>query len=61
MGLLSFLFEKILIKKVENDKELVSDIKDGDNYLDETKKWIEEQERDGNKVPDYLKKMVSKK
>ena len=61
MGLLSFLFEKILIKKVENDKELVSDIKDGDNYLDETKKWIEVEEKNGHNVPDYLKEMVGKK
>ena len=61
MGLLSFLFGEILKKKVENNEELISAIEDGDNYLDETKKWIEVQEKNGHKVPDYLKEMVGKK
>lgn len=61
MGFISFLFRKILKMKVYNDEGIMSTIKEGDELLDKTSKWIEEQERDGNKVPDYLKEMVGKK
>jgi hypothetical protein len=40
------------------DKDLQQALKDGDKYLDKTKKWIKDQEKQGNKIPDYLKKMV---
>lgn len=53
MGLISFIFRNILKIKIENDEGIISSIKDGDKLLDETSKCIVEQERDGNKVPDY--------
>jgi len=49
MGLLSFLFGEILKKKVEDNEGLISDIKDEDNYLDETKKWIKWQQKTDTK------------
>jgi len=57
-GLVNLIFKKVLQRNLKKDKGLQSAIKDADRYLDKTKKWIKDQERQGKKVPDYLKKMV---
>ena len=57
-SIIARIFKKVLQHNLKNDKGLAAAIKDGDRYLEKTKKWIKDQERQGNKVPDYLKKMV---
>ena len=57
-GILSMIFKKKLKSALMQDKDLQQALKDGDKYLDKTKKWIKDQEKQGNKIPDYLKKMV---
>jgi hypothetical protein len=57
-GILSMIFKKKLKSALMKDKDLQKALKDGDKYLDKTKKWIKDQEKQGNKIPDYLKKMV---
>lgn len=58
---LGFIFKRKLLNELLNDNELQNMLKDGDNYLDKTKKELDKLEENGYIIPDYLKKMVSKK
>ena len=58
---LGFIFKRKLLNELLNDNELQNMLKDGDNYLDKTKKGLDKLEENGYIIPDYLKKMVSKK
>lgn len=59
-SILSYIFKKVLSNNLSKDVDLSKAIKDADAQLDKTKKWIDDQEKQGNKIPDYLKKMVGK-
>jgi len=59
--IVSFIFKRTLLNNLSNDDEFNKSIKDADDYIYKTRKWIDKQEMGGKKVPQYLKDMVGKK
>ena len=55
-GFISTFFKKRLKKALLKDKELQQALRDGDKELEDLKKHIKDMERQGMKIPAFLKK-----
>tara|TARA_B100001939_G_scaffold210420_1_gene180990 strand:+ start:224 stop:466 length:243 start_codon:yes stop_codon:yes gene_type:complete len=58
-GLLNLIFRRALKKGIKGNAKLQQTIKNADKELSQARKWIKDQEKQGNKIHPALKKYIN--